>query len=400
MESFEKGELTVSFELMVDESNVTVVDGGYKKLSRVSFDGVGLLVSGETPACSAAMVFETAKKIIEDVFSRKDKNLIYASAKNITKNWVHIGELIEKAITDKENKNEGEIEMDEKAKKALLAKQKGFIVEEFGKEAVKDWTDEDYLNQDKIDALRESVKVEKEAVEKKSKEAKKIPEDAEKRVSEYLTTIREKITYDTETGEERIETETDYEVKYDGETSFVKREKSDTVYTYAQVEELKAENERAIVAKNAEIGELNKTHVEALSTKDSEFEAKSKEVDEKHQAELATKELAIKDMEKEVTFIKDNAMKIVEIRAELGDFVKDLSDEQLFDETMIEIAKLKKENAELRAGKEIETASTTTKIDLTASINNNDEEDSEEMIEAKKKVAKKKVMKQVVANLK
>ena len=41
-----------------------------------------------------------------------------------------------------------------------------------------------------------------------------------------------------------------------------------------------------------------------------------------------------------------NAKKIAEIRAELGDYVKDLVDDQLFNEDKIKIARLEKQIAE------------------------------------------------------
>jgi len=347
LESLEQGELTVSFELMVDDKDTIKMAGGVRKLTHVSFDGVGLLNSGETPACPVAVVFETAKRIIEDAFAKKDKNLVYASAKDITKNWIRIGELIETALTKKENK--GETNMDKKTQEALLAKQKSFVVEEFGEEAVKEWTDQDFLNQDKIDALRESLKaetdedqpkVEPEAdvednkdegeeasedevsdVEKdeSSENVVKEPIEAEKMVVERDVKVKEVETFDDETGEERMETETEVEVKVDGKPTFTKKEKTDVTYTFAEVEEIKAQ----------------------------------------HTADIEEKD-------KEIAFLKENAKNIIEIRAELGEFVKELSDEQLFDETLIEIAKLKKENSELRKSNKVETASddTTDEEDL------------------------------------
>ena len=58
------------------------------------------------------------------------------------------------------------------------------------------------------------------------------------------------------------------------------------------------------------------------------------------------KKLEAKD--DEIKFIKDNAQKIIEIRSELSDFAKDLSDEELFNEDKIRIARLEKENTELK----------------------------------------------------
>ncbi len=356
LELMEEGKLTVSFELMVDEEHTEYIANGVRRLTKVEFDGVGLLF-GIKPAYSNAFVLNTAMKIIEDAFKNEDKKLVYASAKDITKKWVRIGELIETALSDVEQKinkktlktkrkvlsnikdlenekQEGENNMDKKANDALLAKQKEIIIEEFGNEAVKDWSDDDYLNQNKIDALRESLKTNEDAkegkeevvedaeekkeeiAEEKVEEAEEKKEEAteekaEERVIETETKVSEKVTYDDEKSDsERIERTVEEETKVDGKTTKKLKQTVDVTYTYAQVEEIKAEYEKKLEEKD-----------------------------------------------KEIAFIKDNVKKVMEIRAELGDFVKELSDEQLFDETLIEIAKLKKENAELRASKKAETAS-------------------------------------------
>ena len=88
------------------------------------------------------------------------------------------------------------------------------------------------------------------------------------------------------------------------------------------------------------------------------------------------------------------AEKVEAIRAELGDFVKDLSDEQLFDENKIEIARLRKENSELKAGKKVEIASTGKEV-LKASV-----EEEEEADELDKKIAKKEAMKAALKKVK
>ncbi|RLJ03815.1 MAG: hypothetical protein DRP08_02965, partial [Candidatus Aenigmatarchaeota archaeon] len=182
LELMASGDLTVSFELMVSKENVEIVSGGAKRLTKVDFDGVGLLF-GVKPAYPNAYVLETAMKILEKAFNQEDKQLVYASAKDITQKWVQIGSLIEKAINDKnideENKTEGESIMDKKTQDALLAKQKSFIIEEFGEVVVEDWSDEDFLNQDKIDALRDSLKSELESEDVEESEEEKIEEKDE-----------------------------------------------------------------------------------------------------------------------------------------------------------------------------------------------------------------------------
>jgi len=340
LELMKDEKLTVSFELSVDNNDVEVVEGRYRKLKNVSFDGVGLLFDIK-PAYANAHVLETAMRIIERTFEHEGKQLLYASAKDITQKWVRIGELIEKALQDKSNK--GDIKMDKKANDALLAAQKKLVSEEFGEEVVKGWSDEDFLNQDKIDEVRESLKATEEKVEDKKVEdkadekadekvedkkvedkadekadekvedkkvedkAKESEETAEKTVVEEDVKINQKVTYDDEKNEETIEVESERVVKYDDKIKVVEKTKSEVTYSYAQVEEIKAEYE-----------------------------------------------IKISEKENEIKFLKENAQKIIEIRSELGDFVKDLSDEDLLDDDKLEKARLQKRVNELETANEKE----------------------------------------------
>ncbi|RLF57211.1 MAG: hypothetical protein DRN27_08220, partial [Thermoplasmata archaeon] len=161
-QAIDDGEMNVSFELSVENENVIDMGNGVRKLTHVTFDGVGILFPGVAPAYPDASVLESASKIVNNIFENQ-KTLICASAKEAVYK-------LEKALIEKEINNEGDNNMDEKARMALLAKQKEFIIEEFGEEVIKDWSDEDYLNQEKIDALRETIKVEKEELEAKEKE--------------------------------------------------------------------------------------------------------------------------------------------------------------------------------------------------------------------------------------
>lgn len=332
-QAIEDGELTVSFELSVDNKDVEIVNGKYRKLKRVDFDGVGLLFPGITPAYKNAKVLKFASDIINDVFDQNQKQLVCAKAQDTIGVLEKISQLIEKAIKD--NTIKGEIKMDKKANDALLAKQKEIVLAEFGEEAVKDWSDEDYLNQDKIDALRASLKdaeekpaeakeeksveaskdeasesdkdkssEEKVVKEEKAEEEKK-EETAEKTVTEVEEKVKQKVTYDDEKQEEKIETESETVVKRDGEVKVVEKNKKEVTYTYAQMEEVKAEYEEKIQAKD-----------------------------------------------KEIEFLKENAKKVVEIRSELGDFVKDLSDEDLLNEDKLEKARLQKRVDELETASE------------------------------------------------
>ncbi|MHA1737409.1 MAG: hypothetical protein ACTSWD_02415 [Candidatus Heimdallarchaeota archaeon] len=319
LDLMEQGKLTVSFELRVDKENVEVVKGGAKKLSKVDWEGVGLLFA-VTPAYRNAFVLETAMKQIENLFQSEDRQLVYASVKNIAQKWAQIGQLIEETVVANNN---GGIEMDKKTNDALVAKYKENLISEFGEDAVKDWSDEDFLNEEKIQALRDSLSPEEKEVEASEEE-----QDAENKASEseeeeqvsdeeaedkeeveaekFETVVEEKVkqtvTYDNEANTETVKTESERKVEQDGDVKVEEKVEKETIYTYAQVEEIKA------------------------------------------------------GYEKEIEFLKEFAQQVVVIRSEMGDFVAELSDEELFDEAKMEVAKLKKENAELKASQSLETA--------------------------------------------
>ncbi len=359
LDLMKKNELTVSFELKVDNKDVESLVGGVRRLKKVDFDGVGLLF-GIKPAYKNAYVLETAMRIIEDAFNQNDKKMIYASAKDITKKWTKIGELIETVLTQKESeiskkilKHEiqtgGDI-MDKKAQDALLAKFKEAIIAELGEEAVKNWSDKEWeaelekrasaeestTKEEAEDVKAEDVEaedvkaedveaedvkaedVEAEDVKAEDVEAEDVKAEdvkaedvkaedveaedvkAEKSVVERDTVVKETISYDDETNEEVIKVDSEKVVKRDGKEVVKEKINTEVTYSYAQVEAIKAEYD---------------------------------------------KELENKD--KEISFLKENAQKVLEIRAELGDFIKDLTDEDLLDESKLENARLKKRVNEL-----------------------------------------------------
>jgi len=126
--AIEDGEMSVSFELMVEKEDIVYLNGGIRKLKQVTFDGVGLLFPGVTPAYPNAKVLESANAIISSVFD--NKTLLCASVKEA----VNKIEIMLAKITKGTNK------MDKKLKDALLAKFKEEVTVELGEEAVKDWS--------------------------------------------------------------------------------------------------------------------------------------------------------------------------------------------------------------------------------------------------------------------
>ena len=395
LELMKKDELTVSFELMVDKDDVELVSGGNRKLKKVYFDGVGLLFKVK-PAYKNAYVLETAMRIIEDAFKQKDKQLVYASAKDITKKWTRIGELIEKALIEKE---EGEAKMDEKAREALLAKFKEAITEELGEEAVKDWSDEqweaelkkkaeaeDETKSETTEASEGEVEESKNDEESKEETEKVESEDAseEKPEDEIVKTSKEESKEEqNDSNENAKEKET---ASYDCECLecgkvISSEEHCKDIKCPACGGEMRRKSRPGSgdrTASEEEMAEKFKVEEETKTKTTQEYDSETQEESVKVESETVTKvndeikqinkrfeeilyrakelEKQLEEKSKEITFLKENAKKVVEIRNEYGEFVKDLSDEELFDEAKMEVVALKKENAELKKAKSLETA--------------------------------------------
>jgi len=102
------------------------------------------------------------------------------------------------------------------------------------------------------------------------------------------------------------------------------------------------------------IEELEKVYASTIEEKDTEI-AKLKETTEGLTSELASLkeefDLFKADVDVKIETAKKEASVVVERRAELADFAKDLSDEQILDDKDFKIAKLEKENADLKVSK-------------------------------------------------
>ena len=306
LEKMEKGQLTVSFELKVEKDDIETLNNGVQKLKAVKFDGVGLLLQNR-PACPEAIVYEQAKL---DSFISQD--LIFA-----------------KTIQDKKLNKEGD-KVDKKANDALLAKQKEIVIAEFGEEAVKDWTDEDFLSEEKIEALRLSLK-------ETSEEAEVVAETEEPK-EEVAEEVKEEAT-------EEVKEEATEEVKE--EVAEEKSEEAKTVIeretTVKETEEMDEEGNKTTVDVKEEV----KIDGEPLVERTTHTEEKwfsSKEVE----AMKAEYEAKISEKDSEIVFLRENAKTIADLQAELGDFVKDFSDEDFLDSDKVEIARLKSENQKLK----------------------------------------------------
>jgi len=270
-----EGKLTVSFELQVLKEDIEKIDAKTQKLHHVNFDGVGLLM-GEAPAYPMAFVLETAKKQLVDI---ENPEFIYAKKQD--------EEIFNKDLNSKSLKEEYIV--DEKTKQKLMDAFKANIIAELGEETVKDWTDEDFLNDEKINEVRASLN-------------ENAGESQQETATTYVTETQTTVTEDYNDNSDTVKVEKQQTVTRDGEVVEQTNSTVEQTYTYAEVEAIKAEYETK------------------LEEKDSEIKS-----------------------------IKTNAKKIVETRIELADFAKDMSDEDLLNEDKVKIAKLEKENSDLKA---------------------------------------------------
>jgi len=392
-EDLNNNNLTVSFELMVSKSNIEILANGVKKLHRVDFDGVGVLFSGTKPAFKNGFCLESAMLEIEQMLNEESPELVYANAKNIAEKWTQIGKMLEKAINDKQDINKEEIIVDKKTQDTLLAIFKTEITKELGEKEVKDWTDEMFTQElekrAKADENEESkeTKASEQKLEDKKEEVKAEDKPAEEIKKEEAQIVNEKTTEtrvydvkrDTESNSMEVVETTTIQREVDGKVVMDEKIVRETVYSQAKIDAMKADYESK------------------LAEKDTVISAKDAEIKQKAEA-LVAKEL-------EITFVKENAKKIIEIRAELGEFAKDISDEELVKNSdKVEIARLKKASANkdaeierLKATKvpeKVETATVKKEI-LNAKDENiiKDDETEEDILEAHLKEKNKKVNK-------
>jgi len=354
--AIEDGNLNVSFELTVEKKDVEVLKGGVRKVNHCSFDGVGLLMPGVTPAYSNAKVLMSANEIVNRIFENSQQT-IFASAKDVIIKMEKTSKEIEKLL--KSTKEDSEV--DKKAKEALLAKFRDSLIEELGEEAVNKMTEEEIETELVKRANAEEAPAE-EAVEeikeeKANEKVEETPSEENKEAEEAKTVEEVKMTrtVDSTENETTVVTEIEQVVKVDDKEVEKKKVKEEVTYTMAQVEE--------------KIAEVK-----------AELEGKISEKD----ALIASKDEEINTLNTQVTFYKENAKKIAEVRAELGDYAANLSDEEVLDEDKLENAKLRKQLDEAKSNK-VETASEieADKTELNA-VDEEKKEEEEEKVEISK----------------
>lgn len=315
VQDLENGDLTVSFELAYKKADLETLSGGIKKIKHCQFDGVGVLFKGTKPAFKDAHCLEFAIQEIEYLLKNEDRTLVYASIQDIGKKWAKIGELIEEALSEK-NSN-----LDNNIKEDLNVNKKDAIIAELGEELVKDWTDADFEDEVKIEAAR---KLKKEKIETKECAKEETVETTELATEEVV----EEVKNEEASKVERTTTENVVVEDQEAQTTVTKNEE-----TVIKVDDQEVE-------KTVTMTTTTYTYAEMEAVK-AEYEVKLKE-----------KEEALAKKDTEIAFIKENAKRIIEIRNDLGEFVANLSDEELFDKAKMELAQLKKENALLKAKSE------------------------------------------------
>lgn len=326
---FEDGELTVSFELNSNPDTIEFNEDGTRTLNDINFVGVGLLLD-EKPAEPTAIVFEMAKRRVMELIRNDTSSLVYA--KEAVVNCQDLLVTINKALEEKEkstptldlskgtnkNKEVSDTNLYEDLEEGgnQMKKKEDKKVEEKAKETVEE------KDKSKVDEKVEESTEEKAEESTEEKVDEKAEESTEEKVEEkadleVVTKVDRTIveTMDEKSDTVEVESEVTRTVKRDGEV--VSEETSETTekttFTFAEVEKIKAEYEATIEALKA-----------SLEGKDGEIEV-----------------------------AKEKAIKVEKLRAELGEYVKDFSDEDFDNEDKLDNARLRKENDKLKADSEI-----------------------------------------------
>ena len=451
VELMNKGELNVSFELKVDKDDIVEMADGTRLLKKVSFDGVGLLMFNN-PAYPNAHVYENA------IFDQlREQDLVFAKCfqpKTIIQqfegsHWTakYINQLpdscfaviepsyLEGKISDKRARhlpykdhegninlahyrfamrsidklvpitdsitneelimkaqdvlntvnisvqNEEDSQVDKKANDALLAKLKESVVAEFGEEAVKNWKDEDYT-EEKINAYRESLKVEKPAEEAKVE----VPAEEVKPAEEAKVEDAPKEEVQPEETKEML-TEEKAEVKSAEEIAQTKETTKQTrIYDVVYNDDGSMDVVETITEENEVDGKVVKT--EKIVRNTVYMANKIDAIKADYEAKIAEKDA-------EIEKVKASAKIVAELKAELGDYVKELSDDDLLNEDKVKIARLTKELDVVKANKVepvVEVASEVKenkKIEIKAVASKTEDDGSDVTTYIKKQYAKK-----------
>ena len=392
MELFAKGELTVSFELTADQEAQEFHADGTRTLHDVHFVGCGLLLN-ETPAEPTAIVFESAKRQIKELVTLSTGDLVFAKSENI--NFDALKEVIRATLRpddikqDEQSQINPEIEggsklMEETKKKETLEEATEEVKaqsEESSEVESKETSDEqaqsytceclecgkkvessehckdikcpecggEMRREDRpgeganVDEKAEAESVKKDAEEKVEEEPKEESTEAKEEKSEEVTEEKPEVEEKAEdVSEEKAETESDEaKVEYKREVNQVVKETYDENETKVEAD---SEITETVVVDGKPAGKtVEKTKTEVVYTQ-AEVEAMRSD----YETKIADLEEALKEKDSEIESAKETAIKVTELKAELGDYVADFKEEDFLNEDKVEIARLRKENDVLK----------------------------------------------------
>jgi hypothetical protein len=410
LELMKTGELTTSFELKADAKDIVKLPDGTRLIKSCQWDGCGLLLAN-SPAYPNAKIYQTAvfdalreqdlvfakcfqpKPIVQQfegshwtakyinqlpdscfaviepsyiegkIGDKRARHLPYKdhegninlahyrfAMRSIDKlvpvtDSITNEELIMKAqdVLNTVNisvKNEEDSQVDKKANDALLAKLKESVVAEFGEEAVKDWKDEDYT-EEKINAYRESLKVEKPAEEAKAEVPAEEVKPAEVAKEDKPAEVaKEEVPAEVKPAEEAKETPKEEKAEETAQTK--ETVKQTRIYDVIYNDDGSMDVVETITEENEVDGKVVRTEKIVRNTV---------YMANKIDAMKAEYEATIAEKDAEIEKVKASAKIVAELKAELGDYAKELSDEDLLNEDKVKIARLTKELDVMKANK-------------------------------------------------
>ncbi len=446
---FQRGDLTVSFELNANSDFVEELEDGTVRLHEINFAGMGLLLDDE-PAYPAAVVFEMAKKI-KDRLASIDNTTGMVFASEIKKTcdtfltiariegmqddveqgrhvyftttdngstfddhfhavsvdmqgngktvsirgkdqgfhehevirWeVQPGEadghphdllVVRRAIQELEknkNTNLNEQEKSSSEDKSKDKKQKGSeekneggnkmskpTVEEIKKlktelgDLCKEWTDEDFANEDKIKEARDIIK-------QVESDLSNEDESAEKENSEEAEESDEKADEGSEEAEESNEEEAEEEEATDEDESEEEdeaeenEEAEDNSEEGAESEESSEESESDSKEENSEEaddeGKDEDPKYDVLEKENKDLKSRVKELEDALEAKSKEYDM----LQKDIPQIKEDAIKVESLKKELDGFTVDFTDVDFLNPMKVKMARLEKENTELKKEKD------------------------------------------------
>jgi hypothetical protein len=377
---FAKNELTMSYELTADLDTQEKLSDGTRRINDFYFTGAGLLL-GETPACKNAVVYEFAKQMEDcrqELLFASQRNLNNVSAIRYKKMDSILASLIcrlqidgkeEKIGNEKGSYLNNQIDSSEQLEKGgkivmNIEEIKAKLSEELG-ELVKDWTDDDFQNEEKIAKAREMKK--------------ETDETAEKTVVESEEKMNTTTTYDNEEKTETVKSEYEIEVRRDGKIIRTSKTDSENIYLYAQVEAIKAEYEKQINELKATLEIKNSEIVEVRANAEKIAKLKIENANNEFTKEFKDEDWLNAEKIEEAKKLQTRLEKIQANKETLKDneFAKNFTDDDYANDDKVVNVKLQ---AELKAReikiKELETSSLQVEENVQAVQKKNDDLDT------------------------